>query len=238
MTTVPLPPLTGSALFDPWRLRYRERLAAQGVQPPVRQPTRSEVVLWEALQRSRWTWAAEHPTRYGYTLDFFCADLRLAVEVDGPSHWGAAKAERDAWRDVVHQRLGILTRRFSARHVEDDVDGVLEQIDALCASRLAELEVGGGAQRIAAAPPRPTGASRPSPPAADAGPGDAKASPRPTDRCPGEDDGWADLDGDERLLAFPPEPPGWSTLLPACRTVLPAVTERASLLARLGARWT
>lgn len=196
-----LPPLTGSALLDPWRLRYRELLAEGAAPPPVRRPTRSEVLLWEALQRSPRTWVAEHPTRYGYTLDFYCADVRLAIEVDGPSHWGMAKAEKDAWRDVVHDRLGIRTRRFSAAHVERDAKGVAREIAVIADARAAEL----------------------------AGLVPAQAAPV----APALDE----QEVEERLLQFPPEVPGWSAYLPACRTVLPSAAARRSLrelLARLG----
>ncbi len=39
-----LPPLTGSPLFDPWRIRYRKRLGMPVDRSP-RRPTRSELLL-------------------------------------------------------------------------------------------------------------------------------------------------------------------------------------------------
>ena len=187
--TALLPPLTGSALFDPWRLRYRAQLGLAPGHEPARTPTRSELLLWDRLQRLPLAWVAEHPTVWGYTLDFFCPEARLAVEVDGPSHWGQRRAAADAWRDEVHERLGIRTRRFSAREVEDDVDAVVAAVGGAVASRLAEVAAGAGDPRT--------------------------------------DDGPADLVDDERRELFPPDPPGWSQVLPAARTVLPAQAGRS-----------
>jgi very-short-patch-repair endonuclease len=136
---VELPPLTGSALFDPWRLRYRRLLEGQGVEVRDRRPTKSELLLWEQLRASSSEWFAEVPTKYGYTLDFYCPGVRLAVEVDGASHWGKAGAEHDEKRDAAHERMGIRTKRFSAREVETEVHWVVSEIEALVAQRVADL---------------------------------------------------------------------------------------------------
>ena len=139
MHQLELPPLTGSALFDPWRLRYRRTLEERGVQLRERRPTRSEVLLWEQLRWKSPEWFAEVPTTYGYTLDFFCPAARLAVEVDGGSHWGLEAAQHDAARDGVHDRMGVRTHRFSARDVERDTAGVVAEIDRLLDLRFAQL---------------------------------------------------------------------------------------------------
>ena len=194
MTSAALPPLDGSALFDPWRRRYREQLGLPPDAEPPRQPTRSERMLWEQLSGHAPGWVAEHPTVHGYSLDFYCAAARLAVEVDGASHRGQRKAQSDAWRDTVHDRLGIRTKRFSAREVEQDLAWVVGEIDALVVARLAELT----------------------------------AAPEAPDRG-----ALAALDDDERLQLYPPDPPGWSASLPACRTVLPAPNDRRSWLSVL-----
>lgn len=139
MPQLELHPLTGSALFDPWRLRYRRVLQDQGVEVHDRRPTKSELMLWEELRRSSSEWFAEVPTKYGYTLDFYCPAVRLAIEVDGASHWGKAGAEHDAKRDAAHERMAITTKRFSAREVESEVRWVVAEIEALVEQRAAEL---------------------------------------------------------------------------------------------------
>ncbi|MGB8651969.1 MAG: DUF559 domain-containing protein [Mycobacteriales bacterium] len=103
-----LPPLTGSPLLDPWRIRLRLERRGELQAPPPRRPTASEVRLWEALDALEVGWCREYATG-PYRLDFYLPSSALAVEVDGPSHWGRQAAERDQLRDQWHQLRGIRT---------------------------------------------------------------------------------------------------------------------------------
>ncbi len=56
-----------------------------------REQTASERLLWEALRDRRFEglkFRRQHAV-YAYVLDFFCAELMLAVEVDGGVHRGS-----------------------------------------------------------------------------------------------------------------------------------------------------
>jgi very-short-patch-repair endonuclease len=119
-----LPPLTGSPLLDPWRIRLRLERRGALQAPPPRRPTASEVRLWEALDALEVGWCREYATG-PYRLDFYLRSSALAVEVDGPSHWGRKAAERDQLRDQWHQLRGIRTLRVSDREVLDDLEAVL-----------------------------------------------------------------------------------------------------------------
>lgn len=129
-----LPPLTGSALLDPWRIRLRLELRGELTPPPTSGPTRSELALWAALDGLGIGWKREYVTG-PYRLDFYLPDMRLAVEVDGGSHRGRVAAERDALRDDWHRLRGIRTLRVSDREVLTDLDGVLVMIDRECEVR-------------------------------------------------------------------------------------------------------
>ena len=200
MPVAPPIPLDGSTLFDPWRIRAA--LAAGGVPapPPRRGPTRSEMLLWEALRDRPPGWVREHATG-PYRLDFFCPTARLAVEVDGGSHYGRVAGERDELRDRWHERRGIGTFRVSARHVEGHLEEVLQWIER--------------AIEVRAAP------AAPDEPAADIA-GQAREAARPRQASvpahidatgPAESDVSDDLRECERELE--------AAALVACRTVLP-----------------
>ena len=91
-----------------------------------------ERILWGRLRAKRLgglKFRRQHPIG-PYTLDFYCDELRLAVEVDGRSH--EERRERDAARDVWLQARGIETIRVPAGDVTRDVDGV-------CVRLLAEV---------------------------------------------------------------------------------------------------
>lgn len=73
-------------------------------------PTVPEALLWESLSKARGVaWKAQEVLR-GWIADFWCEEVLLIVEVDGPSHKG--QQEHDAFRDATLGKLGILTLRF------------------------------------------------------------------------------------------------------------------------------
>jgi very-short-patch-repair endonuclease len=91
------------------------------------------VVLWQAL-RSRQAgglrFRRQHPIG-PWIVDFYCAEHRLAVEVDGWSH-NMGELGYDERRDADLARRGVRVVRFAAMDVMEALDGVL-------ASILAEL---------------------------------------------------------------------------------------------------
>jgi very-short-patch-repair endonuclease len=77
----------------------------------------------------------QHPTG-PYTLDFYCGDARLAIEVDGETHGRGDRPERDEARDAWLTRAGIETMRIPAREVLHDLEAVLRGILARAVARL------------------------------------------------------------------------------------------------------
>jgi very-short-patch-repair endonuclease len=69
-----------------------------------------------------------------YVLDFYCARLRLAIEVDGIGHGYYYSVQRDARRDAWLSDNGVLVLRFSNPDVRSNPLGVGETI------RLAVIE--------------------------------------------------------------------------------------------------
>ena len=96
-----------------------------------------EVLLWKVLRRrpEGLKFRHEHPTG-DYSLDFYCGDARLAIEVDGEIHGRGERPERDSRRDAWLASNGIATLRVPAVEVLRDLDGVLRGIVAEARSRL------------------------------------------------------------------------------------------------------
>ena len=63
-----------------------------------------------------------------YTLDFYCAELKLAVEIDGGQHYEDAGRRYDQSRDEALKAMGIRTLRFSNLDVLRETEGVGEAI--------------------------------------------------------------------------------------------------------------
>ena len=100
-----------------------------------KEATPAEQVLWEALRDRR---CGELKFRRQHAvgtviLDFWCPELRLAIEVDGSIHDDPRVAERDQERQLAIQRYGVRFLRFSNEAVLHDLQAVLEEIRALIA---------------------------------------------------------------------------------------------------------
>jgi very-short-patch-repair endonuclease len=63
-----------------------------------------------------------------YVLDFFCAEARLAVEIDGLSHGWGDRPQRDASRDAWLQARGFTVMRIAALEAMRDADEAAEAI--------------------------------------------------------------------------------------------------------------
>ena len=95
-----------------------------------------EVALWAVLRTrpAGLKFRRQHPAG-PFVLDFYCADARLAVEVDGEAHERGDRPMRDQRRDAVLSVHGIETLRVSARDVLRDLEAVVRSIAARALER-------------------------------------------------------------------------------------------------------
>lgn len=63
-----------------------------------------------------------------YVLDFYCAELRLVVELDGGQHFDEAGLAKDRLRTAYLQHHGLEVLRFSNLDVIRNLEGVLTEI--------------------------------------------------------------------------------------------------------------
>ena len=93
-------------------------------------PTTPERILWGRLRRRQlqgFKFRRQHPVG-DYVLDFYCLERKLAVEVDGDSHYVASGPAHDEGRTIVLAREGIRVLRFTNIEVVAELDGVIEAI--------------------------------------------------------------------------------------------------------------
>lgn len=63
-----------------------------------------------------------------YIADFYCAKLKLVIEIDGASHYTPEAKEYDARRTQVLQKYGLNILRFTNTEVEENIEGVMERV--------------------------------------------------------------------------------------------------------------
>ncbi len=93
------------------------------------QSTLSEVLLWRQLkarQRMGYDFHRQRPIDE-YIVDFFAADLMLAIEIDGKSH--RLKGPEDDARQRKLESLGVRFLRFKDSVVKSNLDPVVRAID-------------------------------------------------------------------------------------------------------------
>jgi very-short-patch-repair endonuclease len=99
-----------------------------------RDATDAEVVLWRLL-RSRQLLGLKFRRQHSlgpYVVDFFCADHRLAVELDGGQHFTLEGQAHDRRRTEYLASHGVRILRFSNRELFGELEGVLEAIRRAC----------------------------------------------------------------------------------------------------------
>ena len=95
-----------------------------------RNMTLSEVLLWQELNKKQmlgFDFDRQKPIDE-FIVDFFCKDLRLAIEIDGESHTHEKVAEKDKKRQLRLEELGVRILRFDDLEVKREMKYVLNRI--------------------------------------------------------------------------------------------------------------
>ena len=61
-------------------------------------------------------------------MDFYCPALKLAIEIDGDSHFVEGAREREQARRRLIESYGVKILRFTNVEIYESLDGVLEKI--------------------------------------------------------------------------------------------------------------
>jgi very-short-patch-repair endonuclease len=94
--------------------------------------SKAEAVLWTHLSR-RQLLGYKFRRQYSvdqYIVDLYCPELKLAIEVDGPSHFTEEAKEYDSRRQAYIEAFGIRFLRVTNVDVLDNLHGVLDEIAA------------------------------------------------------------------------------------------------------------
>lgn len=107
--------------------------------------TQEERHLWYDFLRS-------YPIRFGrqkilgsYIADFYCAEAKLVVELDGSQHYENAGMAYDEKRTAFLEGYGIQVIRIPNNEVHRNFRGVCEYIDLIVNQRLKRLPLERGA---------------------------------------------------------------------------------------------
>ena len=90
----------------------------------------AEGLVWSRLRNSQ-VLGYKFRRQYSvgpYVIDFFCPALKLAVEIDGDSHFVTDAIENDERRQAFIELFGIHFLRFTNNEVNRELEAVIEKI--------------------------------------------------------------------------------------------------------------
>ena len=90
----------------------------------------AEIILWSKL-KGKQIYGYKFRRQYSvgsYVIDFYCPKLKLAIEVDGMSHFQPGSEERDNERQKYIENYGIYFLRYINTDIYENLEGVIEQI--------------------------------------------------------------------------------------------------------------
>ncbi|HMT28938.1 MAG TPA: DUF559 domain-containing protein [Bacteroidia bacterium] len=90
--------------------------------------TAPEKILWEYLNKNQLglRFRRQHPVSI-YIADFYCHQIKLAIEIDGKSH--DSQVDYDARRDLKFNEFGIKVLRFKNEEVAVNLASVVKEIE-------------------------------------------------------------------------------------------------------------
>ena len=100
--------------------------------------TKEERHLWYDFLRAYPIRFTRQKVMGKYILDFYCAEAKLAIELDGSQHYDAAAQEYDVRRTEYFEALGLTVVRYSNTDINVRFAEVCDSIDYLIQQRLGK----------------------------------------------------------------------------------------------------
>jgi very-short-patch-repair endonuclease len=92
--------------------------------------TKAEIVLWSKLKGKQLNGLKfrRQCSINNYIVDFYCPELKLAIEIDGDVHAYNSRIIYDKQRQKEIEALGIKVLRYTNTDVVKNIEGVLYDI--------------------------------------------------------------------------------------------------------------
>ena len=101
--------------------------------------TKEEKHLWYDFLRT-------YPIRFSrqkvlgkYIADFYCAEAKLVIELDGSGHYTEERKQSDEERSTFLEKYGLTVIRIPKTETHQNFRGVCEYIDCLVKQSLSQL---------------------------------------------------------------------------------------------------
>jgi very-short-patch-repair endonuclease len=95
--------------------------------------TPAEATLWRHIRNRAlgYKFRRQHPIER-FIIDFYCAEIKLCIEIDGDTHLEKDQQEYDAARTEYLESIGRKVIRFTNEDVRYNIQAVLQSIIDTC----------------------------------------------------------------------------------------------------------
>ena len=100
--------------------------------------TEAEKYLWKRIRKKQINglrFRRQYSVK-GFVLDFYCPEIKLAIEIDGEYHYKGYQPIYDRERQRLLEWLGISFIRFRNNEVMENIEKVLDKILQLSTAKL------------------------------------------------------------------------------------------------------
>jgi very-short-patch-repair endonuclease len=119
-----------------------------GATPPIfkmakelrKEETEAEKMLWKKLNKKQIMglhFRRQHPINM-FIADFYCAKIKLVIEIDGSIHEIPEYQQHDTGRSEILNDFGITVIRFTNEQVLEEIDHTINQIEIVTRQLLAK----------------------------------------------------------------------------------------------------
>ncbi|HKS72653.1 MAG TPA: endonuclease domain-containing protein [Terriglobales bacterium] len=105
------------------------RISTQRVRELRHAQTEAEKAAWHSLRDRRLglKFRRQYPIE-NYVIDFYCCEIRLAVELDGGIHSQPSQMIKDAAKDAFLGKIGVRVLRLPNGLVIEDPEGFVRKV--------------------------------------------------------------------------------------------------------------
>ncbi len=118
--------------------KHNKQLVPFAKQLP-KEMTKEERHLWYDFLRTYPVRFSQQKVLGKYIADFYSAQAKLVIELDGSQHYEEIGAQKDAERTAFLEGYGLKVLRISNNEISRNFRGVCEYIDAAVKQSLSQL---------------------------------------------------------------------------------------------------
>jgi len=97
------------------------------------QPVKAEWLMWSKLKRKQLGYKFRRQYSIGiYIIDFYCPELKLAVEADGATHSSNKEIIYDKNREEYLKKFGVKIKRYNNLEIFNNLEMVASDLKNYC----------------------------------------------------------------------------------------------------------